>query len=404
MPIPIPNAAPRPLDGIRVLELGQLLAGPFAATILGYFGAEVVKVEPPGEGDPIRGWRVLDGGTSLWWRSLGRNKKCVSIDLRQEEGRALVRRLAARSDVLIENFKPGTLERWTLGPDDLRGENPDLVFARVSGFGQTGPKSALPGYASVCEGYGGLRYVNGMPGEPPVRPNLSIGDTLAGIHAALGIVLALFDRARRRPATGQTVDVAIYEAVFNLLEAVVPEYDRSGVVREPSGATITGVVPSNLYPTLDGRHVIVGGNNESIYRRLMTLVERPDLAADPELGSNGGRVGRQAEIDAAIGAWTARRDASEVIAALEAETIPVGPIYSVADMFADPHFQARGLFEEVEAGGPLKVPAIVPRLSATPGRTEWAGPAVGEHNEEILGGRLGLGAADLAGLRARGVI
>ena len=396
---------PRPLDGIRVLEMGQLLAGPFAATVLAYFGAEVIKIEPPGIGDPIRTWRVLDQGTSLWWYSLGRNKKCVTLDLRREEGRALARRLMGEADVLIENFKPGTLEKWGLGPDELRRTHPQLLIARVSGYGQTGPYAQYPGYASVCEGVGGLRYVNGLPGEVPMRPNLSLGDTLAGLHAALGIALALLDRERRKPATGQTVDVAITESVFNCLEAVVPEFDRFGLIRAPSGSTITGIVPSNAYPTSDGRHVILGANGESNYRRLMRAIGREDLALDPRLQTNAGRVEHQPEVDGAIGDWTKERTADEAIAAMRAADVPAGSIYSVADMFADPQYHARDLFETVETPtGPLKIPAILPKLGDTPGRTEWAGPALGEHNREILGGRLGLSDDELADLAARGVI
>lgn len=397
-------APPRPLDGIRVLEMGQLLAGPFAATVLAYFGAEVIKVEPPGVGDPIRTWRVLDQGTSLWWYSLGRNKKCVTLDLRCDEGRALARRLIAETDVLIENFKPGTLEKWGLAPDELRRENPRLLVARVSGYGQTGPYAQYPGYASVCEGVGGLRYVNGRPGEVPVRANLSLGDTLAGLHAALGIALALLDRERRKPATGQTVDVAITESVFNCLEAVVPEFDRFGLVRAPSGSTITGIVPSNAYPTSDGRHVILGANGESNYRRLMRAIGREDLALDLRLQTNAGRVENQERVDGAIAEWTARRTAEEAIAAMRAADVPAGSIYSVADMFADPQYLARDLFETVETPtGPLKIPAILPKLGDTPGRTQWAGPALGAHNREVYG-RLGLSDEDLADLAARGVI
>ena len=404
---------PLPLQGIRVLELGQLLAGPFAGTILGYFGAEVIKVEPPGAGDPIRNWRLLDEGTSVWWRSLGRNKKCLTIDLRLEEGRDLVRRLAGTTDVLIENFKPGTLEKWGLGPEDLEAGNPGLIFARVSGYGQTGPKSHLPGYASVCEGVGGLRYLNGRKGEPPMRPNLSLGDTLAGIHTALGICLALIGRLRHREdgaessggGRGQVVDVSIVESIFNCLEAVVPEYDRFGAIREPAGATITGVVPSNTYPTADGGYVIVGANGESNYRRLMIRAGRPDLAEDPRLQSNAGRVAHQQLVDEAIAAWTSSLPAAAVLAALEEADVPAGPINSAADIFADPQFAERGLFEEVETPtGPLKVPAILPRLAATPGATRFAGPELGAHNEEVLGGLLGLGADEIAGLRARKVI
>lgn len=392
-----------------MLELGQLLAGPFAGTLLAYFGAEVIKVEAPGAGDPIRNWRLLDEGTSVWWRSLGRNKKCLSIDLRLPEGRELAKRLAAKCDVLIENFKPGTLEKWGLGPDDLAAENPGLIFARVSGYGQTGPKAHLPGYASVCEGVGGLRYVNGRPGEAPMRPNLSLGDTLAGIHTALGICLALVGRLRAAPgsaaARGQVVDVSIVESIFNCLEAVVPEYDRFGAVREPAGSTITGVVPSGTYPTADGAYVIIGANGESNYRRLMVRAGRPELAADPRLQSNAGRVAHQALIDDAIAAWTASLPAAEILAALAEADVPAGPINSVADLFADPQFAARGLFEEVDTPtGKLKVPALLPRLAGTPGRTEHAGPELGSHNDEVLAGLLGLSPAEIARLRERKVL
>ncbi|MDG4553631.1 MAG: CaiB/BaiF CoA-transferase family protein [Candidatus Competibacter sp.] len=399
----VPTSTPRPLDGIRVLELGQLLAGPFAGTLLAYFGAEVIKVEPPG-GDPIRQWRIVRDGASLWWRSLGRNKKCVTLNLRDPAGRALARRLAERCDVLIENFRPGILEGWGLGPDDLKPVNPGLIFARISGYGQDGPYAARPGYASVCEGIGGLRYVNGVPDEPPVRPNLSLGDTFAGLHAAFGVLLALFDRLRRAPHAGQTVDVALYESVFNLLEAVVPEYDGAGAIREPSGSTVTGIVPTGTYRCRDGKYAIIGGNGDSIYKRLMHAAGRADLAEDPRLAHNAGRVEHQAEIDAALAAWTATLDSGEALARLAAADVPAGPIYNVADMVADPHFQARGLFETVEIDGkPLKIPAILPRLAATPGATDWPGPEIGRHNAEVFGGLLGLSEVELATLKGQGV-
>lgn len=397
------SPGPRPLDGVRVLELGQLMAGPFAGTVLAYFGAEVIKVEPPVRGDPVRRWRVMDRGTSLWWRTLGRNKKCVTVNLRHEKGRTLVRRLAARSDVVIENFRPGTLERWGLGPEVLQADNPGLIMARVSGYGQTGPDRSKPGYASVCEGVGGMRYVNGLPGERPMRHNLSLGDSLAGFHTAFGILLALLERRRSRE--GQIVDVAITEAVYNMLEAVVPEYDRCGVVREPSGSTITGVVPTNTYPCRDGKHVIIGGNGDSIYRRLMETAGRPEMADDPRLATNDGRVEHQQEVDEAIGEWTATLTLDEVLAALDQAAVPAGPINSVAEMVKDPHFQARGLFEEVEVGGrPLKLPAIIPKLSQTPGRTDWAGPEIGSHNREVFQDYLGLSDAELEELKREEVI
>ncbi len=393
------------LSGVRVLELGQLMAGPFAGTLLAYFGADVIKIEAPGKGDAVRGWRAVEGDTSLWWYSLGRNKRSVTVNLKSEEGRDLVRRLAAEVDVLIENFRPGTMEAWGLGPDDLRPANPGLIYARVSGYGQYGPYSSRPGYASVCEGVGGLRYVNGYPGQPPVRQNLSLGDSLTGLHTAFGILLSLYHRDRQAGRSGQVVDVAIFEAVFNMMEAAIPEYDRLGMVRGPSGTTITGVVPTNTYPCCDGRYIIIGGNGDSIFKRLMTAAGRPDLAEDPKLADNVGRVEHQEHVDGAIADWTRTLAASEVLAALEEARVPAGLIYTVADMVDDPHYQARGLFETVDAGGrPLKLPAIIPKLTGTPGRTEWAGPAVGEHTRTVLGEVLGLSDDDLVALADKGVI
>ena len=394
----------RPLAGLRVLELGQILAGPFAGAMLAYFGADVVKVEPPGSGDPIRTWRLLDDdGTSLWWRSLGRNKRCVTLDLATPEGQALARRLAGRADVLIENFRPGTMEGWGLSPERLQADNPGLVVARISGFGQSGPYAARPGYASVCEAFGGLRHLTGNPGEVPLRANLSLGDSLAGLHAVVGILLAL--EARRRDGRGQVVDAAIFESVFNILESVVPEFDRAGAVRGPSGPTVSGIVPSNAYPAADGEWVVIGANNSANFRRLMEAIGRADLGADPELAENPGRLRRQAELDAAIGGWTRRLAAAEVVDRLVAVAVPASTIYTVADMFADPHYRARGLFEQVEAAGrQLALPAMLPRLSASPGRTDWAGPELGAHNLEIFCGELGLAAEELAELHRRGVV
>ena len=402
-----PNApAPRPLDGVRVLELGQLLAGPFAGCVLGYFGAEVIKVEPPGKGDPIRGWRLLDdNGTSFWWRSLGRNKKSITLNLQTDKGRGIARQLADRVDVLIENFRPGTMEKWGLGPEAVKTTNPGLIYARVSGYGQTGPYAERPGYASVCEGVGGFRYLNGFPGEAPVRPNLSLGDTLAGLHAVLGVLLAYIQRGKPAGGDGQVVDVAIYESVFNMLEAVVPEYDGAGLVRQPSGSTLTGIVPTNTYACRDGAYVVIGGNGNSIFRRLMRAAGRADMATDPRFAENAGRVEHEREIDAAIAAWTASLDATDVLAQLADASVPAGPIYTVADMLRDPHFHARGLFQPVDVDGqPLRIPALTPHLTATPGATTWPGPDVGVHNDEILGGLLGLSDAELAALREEGVV
>jgi len=399
------NQGQRPLDGYRVLEMGQLLAGPFAASMLGYFGAEVIKIEPPGTGDPIRTWRVMKDGVSLWWHSLGRNKKSVTLDLRNPKGRALARELALKSDILVENFRPGTLEKWGLGPADLWQKNPGLIYGRISGYGQNGPYASKPGFASVCEGVGGFRYVNGFPGDAPVRPNLSIGDTLAGIHCVIGVLLAAIQRSRDPQKRGQVIDAALYESVFNLMEGVVPEYSGAGVVREPSGSTLTGIVPTNTYRCKDGKFVIIGGNGDSIYKRLMQAIGRPDLADDPRMANNAGRVIHEKELDVAIGAWTGSLAASDVLDILGKADVPSGPIYSVVDMLADPHFNARGLFEEVQVNGePLKIPAMMPFLSDTPGRTDWPGPTVGAHNEEILGNLLGYGAEDLAALSRDGVI
>lgn len=393
----------RPLDGVRVIEMGQLLAGPFTATILAYFGAEVIKVEPP-EGDPIRRWRIMRGDTSLWYYSLGRNKKSVTLDLKTPRGRELAAQLLATADVVVENFRPGLMESWGLGPADLKASNPDLVYARISGYGQSGPYAEKPGYASVTEGFGGFRYINGEPGKPPVRPNISMGDTLAAIHAALGIALALIQRSKPG-GQGQVVDVALFESVFNLLEGVVPEYDGAGAVREPAGTTVTGIVPTNTYPCRDGKHVVVGGNGDSIFKRLMVAVGRPEMARDPALASNAGRVAEQASIEAVLQQWCLARDAAEVITVLEEARVPVGPIFSAADMLADPHYQARGLFESVEIDGqPLQIPAIVPRLDTTPGRTDWPGTAIGSHNDEILREVLGLDDAALEELAQAGVI
>ena len=386
------------LEGIRVIELGQLLAGPFAGTMLSYFGAEVIKVEPPG-GDPIRVWREVEDGTSFWWRSLARNKKCISLDLRTEQARDVVRQLVQSADVLIENFRPGVLEEWGLAPEQLKKDNPNLITARISGYGQDGPYSSKPGYASVCEGFSGFRYVNGFAGKPPVRPNLSIGDTIAGLHAMLGICLALLARERGNVNGGQEIDVALYESMFNLLEAVIPEFSGAGVQREPSGTTITGIVPTNTYRSSDGKFVIIGGNGDSIFKRLMRVAGRPDMAENPAMADNQGRVVHEAEIDAALAAWCASKPSAQLLSELEEARVPAGPIYSVADMTSDPHYRARGMFEQVEINGkPLEIPAILPKLSGTPGATAWPGPAENSHREEILVDILGLNAEQIATL------
>jgi crotonobetainyl-CoA:carnitine CoA-transferase CaiB-like acyl-CoA transferase len=386
----------KPLSGIRVIELGQLLAGPFTGAILGYFGAEVIKIEPPG-GDPLRQWREVHNDTSFWYRSLGRNKKSVVLDLKTKNGRDVTRRLLKTADVVIENFRPGTMEKWALGPEDIKPDNPGLIYARISGYGQTGPFSQKPGYASVTEGYAGFRYINGHKDEPPVRPNISLGDTVAAIHAALGVTLAIIQRYHSNE--GQVVDVALYESVFNLLEGIIPEYDGAGLIREPSGSTITGIVPTNTYRCADGKFVVIGGNGDSIFKRLMLEAERPDIANDPALAQNPGRVIHQQRIDDALSGWCAAHTSTEIIDRLETAKVPVGPIYNVADMLEDPHYNARGLFETVEIDGePLKIPAIMPRLSDSPGGTEWPGGDVGAHTHEVLSELLGMSDDEIAHL------
>jgi crotonobetainyl-CoA:carnitine CoA-transferase CaiB-like acyl-CoA transferase len=392
----------RPLDGVRVIEVGQLIAGPFAGCMLGYFGAEVIKIEPP-EGDAIRNWRVLENGTSFWWRSIGRNKKSITLDLKKPEGQDIARQLIEHADVVIENFRPGVMESWGLGPEVFKISNPGLIYARISGYGQTGPYASKPGFASVCEGISGFRYVNGFPNQAPVRPNLSIGDTISGIHAALGVALALLQR--NNSGAGQIVDVALYESMFNLMEAVVPEFSGAGVVREPSGTTVTGIVPTNTYRCKNGKYVVIGGNGDSIFQRLMQVAGHPEMAADPRMANNAGRVQHELEIDNALAAWCMSKDADEILQLLEQARVPAGPIYSVKDMLADPHFVARGMFEQVEINGkPLQLPAIAPKLSQTPGVTNWPGGDIGSHTLDILQDVLNFTPEQIEHLKASGVI
>ena len=394
----------KPLSGMRVIEMGQLIAGPFTGSVLGYFGAEVIKIEPI-TGDPVRYWRLTENNTSYWWHSVSRNKKSITLNLKSDEGRQIAKDLILKSDVLIENFKPGTLERWGMSPDDLKKDNPGLISARISGYGQTGPRSHLPGYASVCEGYGGFRYVNGFPDRPPVRPNLSIGDTLAGLHAAMGVMLAYIQREKDPNGKGQVVDTAIYESVFNLMEAVVPEYSGCGAIREPSGSTITGIVPTNTYLTSDDKHVIIGGNGDSIFKRLMIAIGRPDMAEDPRLEHNQGRAENEKEIDAAIEKWTREHTSDEILTTMDEVSVPAGPILSVEDMMNDEHYIARGMFQEVEANGrTLHIPAMLPILTETPGSTEWPGPELSEHTEEVLTELLGKDEGEITQLREDGVV
>jgi succinyl-CoA---D-citramalate CoA-transferase len=374
------------LDGIRVLELGQLIAGPFAGKTLADFGADVIKVEPPGVGDPLRKWRLLRNGTSVWWEVQSRNKRSVRLDLRTPEGQEAVRALAAEADVLIENFKPGTLEGWGLGWERLRALNPRLVMLRISGYGQTGPAKDRPGFGVIGESMGGLRYLTGEPGRVPVRVGVSIGDTLAALHGVIGVLMALYHRDARA-GQGQFIDVALHESVFNVMESLLPEYDAFGVVRERAGSALPGIVPSNAYRCRDGDYVLVAGNGDSIFRRLMAAIGRADLESDPALAHNDGRAAQTVRIDGAIEAWTSQRSQDEVVAALDAARVPVGRIASIADIARDPQYLARDMILSVEtANGPLKVPGIVPKLSATPGAIRHAAPRLGEHDADLAKG------------------
>jgi formyl-CoA transferase len=398
-----PDFPKAPLAGIRVLELGSLIAGPFCAKTLADFGAEVIKIEPPGEGDPLRKWRRMRNGVSLWWHVQSRNKKSVSCDLRRPEGQEVVRRLAARSHVAIENFRPGALEKWNLGWEELSRDNPKLVLVRISGYGQSGPYCERPGFAAIAEALGGLRYVTGFPDRPPVRPNLSIGDTIASLHGVIGALMALHEV--QRSGKGQVVDVALHEAVFNCMESLLPEYDADGYVRERSGSALPGIAPSNLYPCKDGSYVLIAGNADSLYRRLMSAIGRADLRDDPALERNDGRAAQMARIDAAIGQWTSRLSQEEVLREMEKAEVPAGRIYSAADIAVDPHFAARGMIEEIVAGDgePLKVPGIVPKLSATPGAIRSPAPALGEHTDEVLR-EIGYSPSEIEELRQKQVL
>jgi formyl-CoA transferase len=400
-----PQKSNGPLHGVKVLELGQAIAGPFATAFLAWFGAEVIKIEPPGTGDPLRNWRVVRDGTSLWWYAMARNKKCVTLNLRIAEGQRLVRELAKRVDVVVENFRPGTLEKWGLGYGELKKANPRLILARISGYGQSGPNANKPGFAAVAEAFGGLRYVTGEPDRPPVRPNLSVGDSVAGLHAALGILMALY-RRDAKDGQGQEIDVALYECVLNLMESTISEYDGAGVIRQREGMRLTGIVPSGTYPCADGSYIVIGANGDSIFRRLMTAMGREDLGNDQRFLQNEGRSRHVDEIDEAISQWTRQRPAEDALRTLAVADVPAGPIYSAAEMLRDEHYRERGVFEQVElpTGEPLKIPTVAPRLSDTPGGTRWIGPPLGAHNTEVYCDWLGLPASELKRLTDEGVI
>ena len=397
------SAPQGPLAGLKVLELGQLIAGPFAAKTLADFGADVIKIESPGAGDPLRKWRLLKDGTSVWWQVQSRNKRSVALDLKSPQAQDIVRRLAAESDVLIENFRPGAMEGWGLGPDELLGLNPRLIMLRISGYGQTGPYRDKPGFGVVAEAMGGLRHLTAEPGRVPVRVGVSIGDTLAALHGVIGIFLAL--QERQRSGLGQVIDVALYEAVFNCMESLLPEYSAFGAVRGAAGSALPGIAPSNAYRCRDEGYALIAGNGDSIFKRLMAVIGRPELGADPELADNAGRVARVAELDDAIGQWTARRTVDEVLAALDQASVPAGRIYTVADIAADPHYRARGMLDEVrmDDGSLLAVPGIVPKLSRTPGSHRRNAPHIGQDSDAVLR-EMGLSPEQIQTLRNQGIV
>jgi formyl-CoA transferase len=398
------TATMKPLEGIRVLELGQLIAGPFACKMLAEFGAHVIKIEPPGIGDPLRKWRLLHEGTSVWWEAQSRNKESVTLDLRSQEGQEVIRKLVTQTDVLIENFRPGTLEGWNLGWDELHALNPRLVMLRVSGYGQSGPYRDRPGFGVVAEAMGGLRHLSGEPGHTPVRVGVSIGDSLSALHGVIGVLLALRHRDQNG-GEGQMIDVALYESVFNMMESLLPEYSAFGVVRQPAGSSLPGIAPSNAYQCAEGKYALIAGNGDGIFRRLMDVIDRPDLRDDPALAQNDGRVKHVDRLDAAIGEWTAKQTLDEVLEALNEARIPAGKIYDIADIAEDPHYQARDMILESQLpdGTPLQLPGIVPKLSATPGAVHRPAPTLGQHTDKVLE-NLGIDAMTRDAWRIRGII
>ena len=412
------NRPAGPLAGLKVIELGQLIAGPFAARTLADFGADVIKIEPPampgdaqrGGGDPLRKWRLLKDGTSLWWQVQSRNKRSVALDLRQPEAQDIVRKLAAQADVLVENFRPGAMEGWGLGPEVLQSANPALIMLRISGYGQTGPYRDRPGFGVVAEAMGGLRHLTGEPGRVPVRVGVSIGDTLASLHGVIGILMALQHRHKTvgpdaPKGLGQVVDVALYEAVFNCMESLLPEYSVFGAVRGPSGSALPGIAPTNAYRCADGGYAIIAGNGDSIFKRLMHTIGRDDLGQDPALGDNAGRVLRVQEIDQAIGDWSQQLTVGDVLAALDRAGVPAGKIYTVADIAADPHYAARGMLMQLALsdGTPVTVPGFVPKLSLTPGSQRRSAPTLGQDTEAVLR-EVGVTSQQIEALRKRGVV
>ena len=391
-----------PLKGLKVLEMGALIAGPFCAKVLAEFGADVVKLEPPGHGDPLRKWRYMRDGTSVWWHVQSRNKRSVAVDLRVAEGQAIARALAERADIVIENFRPGTLESWGLGYDTLKQKNPGLIMVRISGYGQTGPYSERPGFGVIGEAIGGLRYVTGTPDRPPSRTGISIGDTLSGLYGVIGAMFAL--QHRRETGVGQVVDVALYESVFSVMESLLPEFDAFAAVRERTGSILPGIAPTSAYRCKDDSYVLIAANGDSIFKRLCLAMGRDDLASDAALAHNDGRASRQTWLDAEIEAWTRAHSPEEILAAMERADVPASKIYSIRDIVADAHYHARDMIREIHTeSGSLKVPGVVPKLSRTPGGFERGGPRLGEHTNEVLR-ELGYDDARIAALRESKIV
>lgn len=397
----------RALEGLRVLEMGQLIAGPSAARMLGEFGAEVIKVESPEAGDPIRNWRVVENGTSLWWYVQSRNKKSITVNLRAEEGQQLIRDLVKEIDILIENFRPGTMEKWGLGYEDLRAINPRLIMIRVSGYGQDGPYREKPGFGSIGEALGGLRYITGYPDRPPTRVGISIGDSLSALYAVNGALMAVYHRDVNGTGEGQVIDVALYESVFSMMESTLPEFDRAGVIRERTGSTLPGITPSNTYVCGDGKYIVIGANGDAIFKRLMIAMGRGDVAEDPRFENNSKRSEHAEYLDSLIEDWTKSMPFDDVMKYLDNAKVPAGAIYSIEDIVSDPHYHARQMIQEVdvkELGTTLKMPGIVPKMSETPGTIEWAGPKLGQHTDEVLAEKINLSADEIKKLKEKGII
>lgn len=396
----------KPLEGVRVLELGNLVAAPFAGKILSEFGAEVIKVEEPTSGDPLRNWRVMHKDTSVWWYVQARNKKSITVNLRHQEGQEIIKELVGKVDVVLENFKPGTLEKWGLGYEDMQKVNASIILARISGYGQSGPYKEKPGFGSVAEAMGGLRFLTGYPELPPIRAGIAIGDMVAGLYAVIGILMALRARNADPDQKGQVVDVALYESVFSLLEGILPEYDLTGKVRERTGPTLPGIAPSNTYKCADGNYVVIGGNGDKIFQRLMKAIGREDIANDPRFADNQGRVENVEFLDQAIEQWTSQYPLKEVQKILDGASVPVGPIYSIKEIVEDEQYKARDMLQEVElpGGDKVLVPGVVPKLSRTPGDIDWIGPKLGEHNEDILTEFMNFSFEDFKRLKEEGVI